>query len=77
MTKDKKIPLLWKVLGNNYKGKLEFGIHKDSDGKAYETLQVEKMAKVLIYPAGATKPTRYEGRHNISSFSIRDLTALA
>jgi hypothetical protein len=29
-TKDKKIPLLWKVLGNIYKGKLELSIHKDS-----------------------------------------------
>jgi protein disulfide-isomerase A6 len=61
LTKDKKIPLLWKVLGNNYKGKLELGIHKDTDGKAPDVLGVAKTAKVLIYPAGATKPVRYEG----------------
>jgi len=69
LTKDKKIPLLWKVLGNNYKGKLELGIHKDSEGNAYETLQVDKTAKVLIYHAGATTPTRYEGVTKLEALS--------
>lgn len=65
LTKDKKIPLLWKVLGNKYKGQLELGTHRDRKGKSSVALGLEagekKAAKVLIYPAGSTKYVRYEG----------------
>ncbi|KAF8240236.1 thioredoxin-like protein [Tricholoma matsutake] len=69
VTKDKKIPLLWKVLGNKYRGKVELGIHKDNDGKVYEELGVENTAKVLIYPAGSSKPVRYEGVTKLEALS--------
>ncbi|KAG6855649.1 hypothetical protein H0H87_012667 [Tephrocybe sp. NHM501043] len=73
LTKDKKIPLLWKVLGNKYKDQLELSIHRDQKGKTSEALGLEaggeKEAKVLLYPAGSTKFVRYDGRNKLETLS--------
>jgi hypothetical protein len=65
LTKDKKVPLLWQVLANKYKGQLEFGTHRDRKGKSSVALGFEagekKESKVLVYSPGSTKPFRYEG----------------
>ncbi|KAJ3576552.1 hypothetical protein NP233_g365 [Leucocoprinus birnbaumii] len=61
LTKDKKVPLLWKVLANKYSGKLELAAHRDEDGKAIETLGFDEKTKVLVFPAGSSKPIRYDG----------------
>ncbi|KAG6885754.1 hypothetical protein C0993_010266 [Termitomyces sp. T159_Od127] len=64
LTKDTKVPLLWKVLSNKYKDQLELGTHRDREGKSSEALGLEaggkKGSKVLIYPAGSTKFVMYE-----------------
>ncbi|TFK48528.1 thioredoxin-like protein, partial [Heliocybe sulcata] len=63
--KDKKIPLLWRVLSNKYRDELSFGFHMDKKGKSTAALGVkgddDSKSKVLIYPAGSTKPTLYDG----------------
>ncbi|KAF9465620.1 hypothetical protein BDZ94DRAFT_1159654 [Collybia nuda] len=73
LTKDKKVPLLWKVLGNKYKDQLELGTHRDRKGKSSVALGFEaggkKEAKVLVYPAGSNKPVRYEGINKLDSLS--------
>ncbi|RDB18494.1 Thioredoxin domain-containing protein C13F5.05, mitochondrial [Hypsizygus marmoreus] len=73
LTKDKKVPLLWKVLGNKYKDQLELGTHRDRKGKSSVVLGLEagekKAAKVLVYPAGSTKFVRYEGINKLDSLS--------
>jgi len=66
LTKDKKIPLLWKVLANKYDGTdLDFGTHRDQDGKSSVEMGMDaggqKEAKVLLYPIGSDKPVRYQG----------------
>lgn len=65
LTKDKKVPLLWKVLGNKYQGQLEFATHRDRKGKSSVILGYEagekKAAKVFIYPVGSKQAVRYEG----------------
>ncbi|KAG6917103.1 hypothetical protein DXG01_003923 [Tephrocybe rancida] len=67
LTKDKKVPLLWKVLGNKYKDQLELGTHRDRKGKSSVEMGLEaggpKEAKVLIYPAGSTNFVKYEGQY--------------
>ncbi|KAK1222113.1 hypothetical protein PQX77_015037 [Marasmius sp. AFHP31] len=65
LTKEKKVPLLWKVLSNKYQSQIELAIHKDEDGKsAAKLLGVEGSdgSKVLVYQPGETSPTRYEGK---------------
>jgi len=73
LTKDKKIPLLWKVLGNKYKGEIELGTHRDHEGKTSEAMGYEaggkKQGKVLIYPVGSTNPVPYEGLNKLDSLS--------
>ncbi|KAJ7173600.1 hypothetical protein C8R46DRAFT_893146 [Mycena filopes] len=73
LTKDKKVPLLWKVLANKYKGQLEFGTHRDRKGKSSVALGFEagekKESKVLVYSPGSTKPFRYEGINKLDSLS--------
>jgi len=61
LTKDKKIPLLWKVLANKYLGKLELAVHRDEDGKTIKALGFDEKTKVLVYPEGSSKPVKYEG----------------
>ncbi|KAJ7355671.1 thioredoxin-like protein [Mycena albidolilacea] len=74
LTKDKKVPLLWKVLANKYKGLgLEFGTHRDRKGKSSVELGFEagekKESKVLVYSPGSTKAFRYEGLNKFDSLS--------
>ncbi|KAG9224258.1 hypothetical protein CCMSSC00406_0004757 [Pleurotus cornucopiae] len=84
LTKEKKVPLLWKVLGNKYQGQLELASHRDRRGKSSVKLGYEagekNQAKVLVYAAGSTKPVRFEGilKHDsLSKFfdSVIDGTA--
>ncbi|KAK7440405.1 hypothetical protein VKT23_017043 [Stygiomarasmius scandens] len=73
LTKDKKVPLLWKVLGNKYSGEIELASHRDRKGKSSVQLGYEagekNVPKVLIYPIGSTKPVRYEGINKLDSLS--------
>ncbi|KAJ7065344.1 thioredoxin-like protein [Mycena amicta] len=73
LTKDKKVPLLWKILANKYEGKLEFGTHRDRKGKSSVALGFEagekKDSKVLVYSPGSTTPFRYEGLNKFDSLS--------
>ncbi|KAF9454412.1 hypothetical protein P691DRAFT_808549 [Macrolepiota fuliginosa MF-IS2] len=73
LTKDKKIPLLWKSLANKYAGQVEFASHRDRKGRSSVELGMEaggqKEAKILVYPAGSTTPFRYEGINKIDSLS--------
>ncbi|THU97674.1 hypothetical protein K435DRAFT_965318, partial [Dendrothele bispora CBS 962.96] len=73
LTKDKKVPLLWKVLGNKYQGQIELASHRDRKGKSSVFMGYEagekKVPKVLIYPIGSTKAVRYEGINKLDSLS--------
>ncbi|KAJ6581135.1 thioredoxin-like protein [Mycena capillaripes] len=73
LTKDKKVPLLWQVLANKYRGQLEFGTHRDRKGKSSVALGFEagekKESKVLVYSPGSTTPFRYEGINKFDSLS--------
>ena len=58
------MPLLWKVLGNKYKGQLQLAIVKDEKGKIPSQLGLKSEdAKVVVYLAGSTTPVIYEGSH--------------
>ncbi|EFI27320.1 disulfide isomerase [Coprinopsis cinerea okayama7 len=72
LTKDSKVPLLWKVLSNKYSGKLDLGTHRDEKGEAASALGVSeggKGSKVLIYAAGSTDPVLYEGATKMEALS--------
>ncbi|EKM81590.1 hypothetical protein AGABI1DRAFT_111875 [Agaricus bisporus var. burnettii JB137-S8] len=73
LTKEKKVPMLWKVLANQYLGRLELASHRDRRGKSSVALGMEKGekkdAKVLVYPAGSTEYVRYEGIMKMDSLS--------
>jgi len=75
LTKDKKVPLLWRVLANKYEGQLEFATHRDRKGRSSVALGfeagdlVKKESKVLVYSPGSTKPFRYEGLNKLDSLS--------
>ncbi|KIK83438.1 hypothetical protein PAXRUDRAFT_153151 [Paxillus rubicundulus Ve08.2h10] len=66
LNRDKKFPLLWQVLGNNYHKKLAFGHYSDPEGKYAASLGFPvsadgKFSKVIVYPAGSSVPILYEG----------------
>jgi protein disulfide-isomerase A6 len=70
LTKDKKVPMLWKVLSNKY-NKMKFGIHRDTEGMMAVTLGADfgsghTGSKVLIFPAGSTVPAPFDGMYIIS-----------
>ncbi|KAF8631706.1 hypothetical protein AX15_002233 [Amanita polypyramis BW_CC] len=70
LTKEKKVPLLWKVLGNKYKGQLQLAIVKDEKGKIPGQLGLKsKETKVVVYLAGSTTPVVYEGTTKLDSLS--------
>lgn len=84
LSKDKDIPLMWKVLANKYRDDFAFANHRDRKGKSSVALGYEagtkKESKVLIYSPGSTEPFLFEGtlKHDsISRFfdSILDGTA--
>lgn len=67
LNRDKKFPLLWQVLGNNYSKKIAFGHHSDPEGKFAASLgftarEEGKFSKVVVYPAGSSVPILYEGK---------------
>lgn len=72
LNRDKKFPLLWQVLGNNYHKKIAFGHHSDPKGNFAASLgftarEEGKLSKVIVYPAGSNVPILYEGK----SFPVR------
>lgn len=66
LTKDKKVPLLWKVLANKYAGQIVFASHRDRKGKSSVALGMEagekKESKVLVYAPGQEQGVRYKGK---------------
>ncbi|OCB86332.1 hypothetical protein A7U60_g6646 [Sanghuangporus baumii] len=84
MRKKGKQPLLWSVLANKYGDDIEFFSHRDRRGKSSVKMGFEAgepdESKVLIYPAGETKPVQFMGilKHDsLSKFfdSLLDGTA--
>ena len=72
LTKDSKVPLLWKVLSNKYSGKLSLGTHRDEKGEAATSLGLEssgKGSKVLLYPAGSSDPVLYDGATKLEALT--------
>ena len=64
MLKSNKMPILWQALANKYSEQMTFFNHRDRRGKSSVTLGFEAggdEAKVLIIPAGETKPSQYMG----------------
>ncbi|KAK0202341.1 hypothetical protein DFS33DRAFT_1384692 [Desarmillaria ectypa] len=65
LTKEKKVPLLWKVLANKYSDNIDFASHRNRKGKGSKALgyeEIEETSMVLIYPPGATRAIRYDGK---------------
>jgi protein disulfide-isomerase A6 len=84
LSKEKDIPILWKVLANKYRDDFAFANHRDRKGKTSVALGYEagtkKESKVLVYSPGSIKPFLFEGTlkyDSISKFfdSILDGTA--
>lgn len=74
LNRDKKFPLLWQVLGNNYHNKIAFGHHNDPEGKFAASLgftarEEGKFSKVIVYPAGSSVPILYQGKQFVRPFS--------
>jgi len=73
LSKEKDIPLMWKVLANQYRDDFAFANHRDRKGKTSVALGYEagtkKESKVLIYPAGSTEPFLFEGTLKYDSIS--------
>ena len=65
MKKKSKMPLLWSVLANKYGDDIQFFSHRDRRGKSSVKMGFEagepEESKVLIYPAGETKPVQFMG----------------
>ena len=65
LSKEKDIPLMWKVLANKYRDDFAFANHRDRKGKTSVALGYEagtkQESKVLVYSAGSTKPFLFEG----------------
>ncbi|KAF8716619.1 hypothetical protein AX14_006556 [Amanita brunnescens Koide BX004] len=61
LTKEKTVPLLWKVLGSKYHGLLRLAVIKNEKGDIPSNLGVAENAKVVLYLAGSSKPIVYEG----------------
>ena len=73
MNKTNKKPLLWSSLANKYKDQIAFFTHRDRKGKDSVKMGFEAgeagSPKVLIYPAGETKPGQYQGIMKFDSLS--------
>ena len=62
LTKEKTVPLLWKVLGSKYHGRLRLAVVKNEKGDIPRELGIAEDAKVVLYLAGgSSKPIVYEG----------------
>lgn len=71
LNKDKRFPLLWQVLGNNFHKKIAFGHHSDPESAFSDSLGfgVEEKSKVIVYPAGSSTPILYKGGNKYESLS--------
>ncbi|KAI0259416.1 hypothetical protein BC834DRAFT_633336 [Gloeopeniophorella convolvens] len=73
LSKSKNVPLMWQVLANKYRDNFAFANHRDRKGKTSVTLGYQagskKESKVLVYPAGSTKPVLFEGLLKYDSIS--------
>jgi protein disulfide-isomerase A6 len=74
LSKAKDLPLMWKVLANKYRDDFAFANHRDLKGKFPEALDAgtQKESKILVYPAGSTKPSLFEGAYSPSSSNPDD-----
>ncbi|KAF8603795.1 thioredoxin-like protein [Ceratobasidium sp. AG-I] len=65
LTKQPKLPVLWKVLGWRHHKQVSFGATKDEKGEIIKELGIDAPAdgksKVLVWAPGETKPTLYDG----------------
>jgi protein disulfide-isomerase A6 len=70
LSKAKDLPLMWKVLANKYRDDFAFANHRDRNGKSSVALGYDagkqKESKILVYPAGSTKPVLFEGMYSSS-----------
>lgn len=66
LTKQPKLPVLWKVLGWRHHKQVSFGATKDEKGEIIKELGIDAPAdgksKVLVWAPGETKPTLYDGK---------------
>ncbi|THH12077.1 hypothetical protein EW145_g241 [Phellinidium pouzarii] len=73
MNKSNKLPLLWSALGNKYRDQIEFRTHRDRKGRNSVKLGFEAgqdgIPKILVYPAGETKPVQFMGIMKFDSLS--------
>ncbi|KAL4072893.1 thioredoxin-like protein [Scleroderma yunnanense] len=62
LNKDKRFPLLWQVLANNYHKKIVFGHHSDPENAFADSLGFgrEEKSKVIVYPTGSSSPILFE-----------------
>jgi protein disulfide-isomerase A6 len=76
LSKVKDIPLIWKVLANKYRDDFAFANHCDLKGKFSEALGYDagtrKESKILVYPAGSTEPSLFDGTRSLSSSNPDD-----
>ena len=61
LTKDKRIPLMWKVLNNRFNN-IHFGVHRDAQGFQHVMLEVPEGTKIIVYGVGSHEPTPYSGQ---------------
>ncbi|KAI5123197.1 hypothetical protein M0805_003964 [Coniferiporia weirii] len=73
MNKTNKMPILWSSLANKYRDQIVFLTHRDRKGKSSVKLGFEKgeegIPKILIFPAGETKPVQFQGIMKFDSLS--------
>ncbi|TEB28797.1 disulfide isomerase [Coprinellus micaceus] len=72
LTKDSKVPLLWKVLASKYHGRLRFGTHRDEKNVAGPEVGVslgEAKSKVLVFSEGSQDPSVYEGKTKLKELT--------
>jgi protein disulfide-isomerase A6 len=74
LTKDVKIPLVWKALGNRWRDHFEFATHVDKQGSTFTGLGFDAAdkgnANVVVYPAESKDPARYEGANKYEPLSM-------
>jgi len=60
---------MWKVLANKYRDDFAFATHRDRNGQSSVALGydagIRKESKILVYPAGFTRPFLFEGIYSL------------
>jgi len=69
LTKEKTVPLLWKVLASKYHGRLRLAVSKNEKGDIPSQLGVPQDTKIALYLAGSSKPVVYEGTTKFESLT--------